>query len=82
MDILSELLIAKTPLTATELAERLRCPVGKVLAEVGRLWWEILPQASADGWRYEPRKLLKSRMPKEDSRDKYGEPISRSKYTT
>lgn len=81
MDILSELIIAKVPLTAYELAERLRVPVGRFHAyyhNTRDMWWKV----QQDGIYYFPRKFCKARMPKVDYRDKYGEPISRSKYVT
>lgn len=81
IDPLSELIAAKVPLTAYELAERLRVPVGRLLVHyhnTREMWWDI----QQDGNYYFPRKFCKARMLKEDFRDRYGEPISRSKYTT
>ena len=82
-DLLSELILARAPLTAPALAERLRCPLADVLHALRDSWWEIVPTASPEGWTYAPRTVLSTtaRKPAE-RRDEWGDVISRSRYTT
>ena len=63
-DPLSILSASKSPLSIHELAAQMGCSVDAALEAVHLAWWDVEPKAHADGWRYHPRTVLASRLPK------------------
>lgn len=83
MDIPSEIIAAKSPLSAHELAERMCLPLGRVLEELHRAWWTIIPiTGDWTGWKYAIRPVVNTRNRMIKEVKEYSNSATLSRYQT